>query len=392
MIMEGGDRGETSTGVTLLTIHTDRDLVLLSRQGSKEAFGELIERYQALMARIALRMVGAPDAAQDLVQEAMLQAYLSLQDLQKIDSFRSWLYGIVLNVSKGYLREQKRRSRFDFALDDEAPGDLPGGADQDPQQIAVERELHRLVLAAIDDLPPAHREAARLYYYDSLTLHEVAAITGASPGAIKVRLHRARGVLREKLRQVYPEIAPRFEPNGYQGRRKNMIQVNVVDITKRDDKFIVILQAEEEERILPIWIGPAEGTAIAMGLRAHPTSRPQTFDFMAHLLATLGATLEEARIEVLKEDVFYGTAKIKLGDQVKEVDTRPSDVLALAIRTGSPIYVTDEVMEQAARPPAGWESEIGPFAPGEGVEVILKEFEEQRKKMVERKEGEEKKE
>ena len=79
---------------------TDRELVILSRQGDKEAFGCLIERYQALASRTALRMVSAQDAAQDLMQEAMLQAYLSLKELRNEESFRSWLYGIVLNVSK----------------------------------------------------------------------------------------------------------------------------------------------------------------------------------------------------------------------------------------------------------------------------------------------------
>lgn len=180
----------------------DRELVNLARQGNKEAFCRLMERYQILAERVALRMVGAVDTAQDLAQEAMLQAYISLGDLQKEESFRSWLYGIVMNVSKSYLREQNRRQRLDVVLDDEHPG----GSSEDPQQAAVENELHRLVLAAIEDLPPAHRETALLYYYESLTLPEVAAITGASAGAIKIRLHRARNHLREKLRGAYPEI------------------------------------------------------------------------------------------------------------------------------------------------------------------------------------------
>lgn len=81
--------------------------MISARQGDREAFGCLIERYQALARRITLRMILAEEAAQDLVQEAMLQAYLSLKDLRNEDSFRSWLYGIVLNVSKSYLREEK---------------------------------------------------------------------------------------------------------------------------------------------------------------------------------------------------------------------------------------------------------------------------------------------
>ena len=354
---------------------TDRELVILSRQGDKDAFGRLIKRYQPLAGRIALRMVSAQDAAQDLVQEAMLQAYLCLKDLRQEESFRSWLYGIVLNVSKSYLRDQKRRSRFSDELNYDQSDRTRNfnNASNDPQQIVIERELHTLVLSAIDELPPAHREAARLYYYESLTLHEIAAITKASPKAIKVRLHRARNYLREKLQHAYPEIKPGMIPKD---RRKNMIKVKVVDIVKRDEKFTVILQDEAQEKILPIWVARQEGTAIAMGIQPFPMPRPMTFDFITHLLDALGAQLEEVRVEVLKDSIFYGIAKVRIGNEVKEVDARPSDVLALAVRTSSPIYVTEEVMQQASKDMKAYENETGKFTPGEGVEVILREFEE----------------
>ena len=358
-----------------MTERTDRELVILARQGDREAFGYLIERYQALAGRIAQRMVTAQDAAQDLMQEAMLQAYLSLNDLRNEESFRSWLYGIVLNVSKSYLRDQKRRSRFSEALKDDQPEGLwnTGNASNDPQQIVIERELHSLVLSAIEELPQAHREAARLYYYESLTLHEIVAITGASPGAIKIRLHRARNYLREKLHHAYPEIKPGMIPKD---RRKTMIKATIVDIVKAEEKYIVLLQDEAQEKILPIWVGPMEGTAIALGLRAYPTPRPMTFDFMVHLLDALGAQLEEARIEVLKDSIFYGIAKVRIGNEVKEVDARPSDVLALAVRTSSPIYVAEEVMQQASKDITTYENETGKLTPGEGVEAILRDFEE----------------
>lgn len=357
-----------------MTERTDRELVILARQGNKEAFGCLIERYQTLAGRIALRMVMVQDIAQDLVQESMLQAYLSLKDLQNDESFRSWLYGIVLNICKSYLRDEKRRSRFTEALDDDQPEGLwnSSGATKDPQEVAMERELHSLVLSAIDELPPSYHEAARLHYYESLTLHEIAAITGASPGAIKVRLHRARNHLRKKLHQAYPEIMPGTTSKE---RRKIMIRANVVDIVKSDEKYVVILQEESQGRLLPMWIGPMEGTAIAMGLRAYPTIRPMTFDFMVHLLEALGAQLEEARVEVLKDSIFYGIAKVRIGNEVKEVDARPSDVLALAVRTSSPILVAEEVMQQASKNVIEYENEMGKFTPGEGVNDILEEFE-----------------
>jgi bifunctional DNase/RNase len=72
--------------------------------------------------------------------------------------------------------------------------------------------------------------------------------------------------------------------------------------------------------------------------------------------------------------------KVRIGKKIKEVDARPSDVLALAVRTGSPIYVAEEVMQQASQERAAYENEFGRFTPGEGVEAIIKEFEEAVKK------------
>src|SRR5947209_2591819 len=86
---------------------TDSDLVALARSGNKEAFGRLIERHQARAMRAALCMVRNEDVAQELVQEAMLQAYLSLDRLREDDRFGSWLHGIVLNVCRHYLRDRE---------------------------------------------------------------------------------------------------------------------------------------------------------------------------------------------------------------------------------------------------------------------------------------------
>jgi RNA polymerase sigma factor (sigma-70 family) len=134
---------------------TELELVILARQGDKDAFGRLIERYQGMMNRIAMRVLGSSEAAQDMVQEAMFQAYLCLKDLRDEASFRSWLYGIVLNVCKSYIRDQGRGFRFNEALNDDQPEGVwnTGGASQDPQQIFLERELHRRVLSAIQEPP-----------------------------------------------------------------------------------------------------------------------------------------------------------------------------------------------------------------------------------------------
>jgi RNA polymerase sigma factor (sigma-70 family) len=361
---------------------TDRELVESARAGDKEAFGLLAGRCQGLAWRIAGRMVSNEDTIREIVQEALLEAYLSLNRLRDAGRFKSWLVGIVLNLCRSYVRQQKRRGGPDERIESDSFALLRQNADTpDPQKVAEERELHRLVLSAIEELQPAHREAALLFYYEYLSVQEIAVICGISVGAVKVRLHRARSQLRTQLSQQLPELnVERIT----QARRKKMIEVRIADVVKQDERTIVFLLDETGKRVLPIWIGFFEGASIVTGLRGFSTPRPMTFNFVANLLETLGARLEEARIETLKDEVFYGVAKLRSGEAVSEVDARPSDVLALAVRTGSPIYVSEEVMEKAgkavlegAEMPVTLRDETElPFPTGEGMEAILKEVEE----------------
>jgi bifunctional DNase/RNase len=157
-----------------------------------------------------------------------------------------------------------------------------------------------------------------------------------------------------------------------------MIEVSIADVIRQNGKTIVVLLDESGQQALPIWIGPFEGVSIALGARNLSTLRPLTFNFIANLLEALGAELEEVRVEALRENTFYGVAKMRIGDKVRKVDARPSDALALAASTGSPIYVAEAVMEQAGRTiREGVEMQEGikemPPPSGEGFDEVLEE-------------------
>jgi len=136
------------------------------------------------------------------------------------------------------------------------------------------------------------------------------------------------------------------------------------------------------DRVLPIWIGKFEGASITLGLSGFQTPRPMTYDFISNLLTASNVRLEEVRIESLKSSTFYGVAKLRVAEQVKEVDARPSDVLALAIRTGSPIFVADEIMANVAKPARPGiimpedleEANELPVPTGAGMQAILDEL------------------
>jgi uncharacterized protein len=107
---------------------------------------------------------------------------------------------------------------------------------------------------------------------------------------------------------------------------------------------IVLLREIGGERYLPIWIGAVEATAIAFAQQGVTPARPMTHDLMKDLLSALNADLRQIRISELRDGVFY--AELVFGTGV-EVSARPSDAIALALRTGTPIFGADEVLEEA---------------------------------------------
>ncbi len=300
-----------------MTNKADSELVALARSGDKDAFSQLIERYQQMVRRIALGMVAHEETARELAQEALLQAYLSLDHLRDVSRFKSWLYGITLNVCRNYLRSQK--------IDVCSLETLVGGMFIDPSLLSVgiidplviaeEHELSQAILQSVYALSPAEREATLLFYYAQFRLSEIAVILGISITAVKGRLHKARKLLKEDVSAWFE--GP-YAPPALPQRRKTMIKVSVVDSVTVMNKeksgpaySVVVLHDEAHNRALGIWVGQAEAFAIDRGLRQSPLPRPLTMNFIASILQSLGAVLEEVRIESLKDDIFYATARIR---------------------------------------------------------------------------------
>jgi RNA polymerase sigma factor (sigma-70 family) len=319
---------------------TDAELVALARSGDKAAFGSLIERYQGMAKRAAMRMVFHEDIAQELAQEAILRAYLALDNLRDDSSFKNWLYGIVLNVCRAYLRDRKVGLFPIEALADSLIADSNTTAD--PEQIVEENEVRRRVLAAVHDLSSENKLAVLLFYYEQLSLQEIANGLGISVVAVKGRLHKARRRLRTELSTLHA--------NQRVMRKENtMIKVIIGDVIwmKSEDgnRCVILLLDELGQRALPIWVGSVEGELIARGVHSIACPRPLTFNFMASLLEASNAHLEEVRVEMLKDKVYYAVAKVRSSAAVREIDARPSDALSLAVLTQSPMFVSPEIPE-----------------------------------------------
>ena len=110
---------------------------------------------------------------------------------------------------------------------------------------------------------------------------------------------------------------------------------------------VVILKEVDGERQLPIWIGEYEAGAIARELLGETASRPLPHDLMRNLIGSLGGEVKQIMVVDLNQDVFYARILIRVDDRMVEVDSRPSDAIALAVRVKVPIMVDDRVMDSA---------------------------------------------
>ncbi|GEM_PF-401544 len=112
---------------------------------------------------------------------------------------------------------------------------------------------------------------------------------------------------------------------------------------------VLLLQDRNSTKAMPIWIGEPEAMSIALALQGHAFPRPLSHDLMKHLLTTLGGWLERVVITSVQENTYFATLVVRdATGALQDIDARPSDAVALALRTQAPIYVADEVFDKVA--------------------------------------------
>ncbi len=326
---------------------SDAELVLHSQGGDTAAFEKLIDRYLPMAHRLARRMVARTGMADDVVQEALLQAYLSVRQLKNAERFRSWFYGIVLNVGRNAVRNSHT---VELSLEYLAGGTtterILADVEADPQVFAERQERTAWVLNAVEALPPKDRSAALMFYFESLSVREVAAEIGMTEGAVRVHLHSAREALRERLGSNSTDGQTHPKPRKFKRKRKDMVTVTIADVieTSMPKTWVIALLDASSRRFLPIWVGESEAAAIVRTLRNVSTPRPMTAKFTANLLKASGTSVERVNIAALKTETFYATVTLRTGKATHAVDARPSDALALAVLMNAPITVDDAIL------------------------------------------------
>jgi len=133
-----------------------------------------------------------------------------------------------------------------------------------------------------------------------------------------------------------------------------MIEVNVesIRVSLINQNRLVVLREVESPRYLAIWIGPFEAEAITIGIKGTEIDRPMTHDLLRQAIELLGATIKRVQVNNLADDTFFARIVLERDGEELEIDSRPSDAIALAVRAKVPIFIAEEVMETAGQLPA----------------------------------------
>jgi bifunctional DNase/RNase len=145
------------------------------------------------------------------------------------------------------------------------------------------------------------------------------------------------------------------EPPEYRPMRQMKVDKLGIDLLTHDP--VVILKDLEGKRYLPILIGPFEATAIALALEGTAVPRPLSHDLMRTLLESLSAKLEQIIIHDIKDSTFFAKLIVRTNGEVQEIDARPSDGIALALRMQAPIFVSDKIALEETTPDKSGEPE-----------------------------------
>ncbi len=140
----------------------------------------------------------------------------------------------------------------------------------------------------------------------------------------------------------------------------NKIQVEILGLSASPSAggaYALLLKELYGVRRLPIIIGQFEAQSIALEMEGIKPPRPLTHDLLKTIIDNLGGTVTEIIIDELKENTFYAKIKLEISSMTNEIDSRPSDAIALAVRTGSPLFVSEEVMKIASFLPSSEEAD-----------------------------------
>lgn len=187
---------------------TDQQLIEKTLQGHTASFGELVVRYQDFIFTIVVRMVKRREEAEEIAQDSFVKAFERLESFQGKSKFSSWLYSIAYRTALDYLRKAKR---FQDTIVVEEMNDLEVATFENGLQQLVAKERSQLIQECIMKLPEIDAAIITFYYFEELSVREIAKITEQSQDNIKIKLYRSRKKLYTLLS---PFVTPKATTHG----------------------------------------------------------------------------------------------------------------------------------------------------------------------------------
>jgi RNA polymerase sigma-70 factor (ECF subfamily) len=186
-------------------VETDRELLDSIRRDDPGAFEEFVRRYGGRIYAFGMRVCGESEDAKDVAQDTLIQAFRALKDVNEPQALRSWLYRVVSNACLMRRRKGKYEPRQQLTLEELMPRgredaeiQIPDAATLPDDEVA-RREIHAAIYAGIRELSPEYRMVVLLRDIEQLSTHEVAVALNITESTVKMRLHRARLMLRKVL-------------------------------------------------------------------------------------------------------------------------------------------------------------------------------------------------
>jgi len=184
---------------------SDWELVRRCKEGDRQAFHELVERYQRKAVTIALGMLHDREDAMEVAQEAFAKVFTNIQQFKEEASFYTWLYRIIVNLAIDRQRQRSRQPLLERDDQEESESSrvdsMPDAASADPYEQVKDKELSEHIRAAIAELTPAHKAVILLREVEGLSYEEISEILQCTRGTVMSRLHYARKRLQSLLRR-----------------------------------------------------------------------------------------------------------------------------------------------------------------------------------------------
>jgi len=319
----------------------DSEIELIDKvlKGDKQAFNTLTRKHYSFCLNKASRIINDRDIAKDLVQNAFIEAYFCISNLNDKNSFKLWMGGIVNNICKSYVRDNTKRFLSLKQYCEEFRD----------SQIFEEAKLADIVLMAIKTLDKQNEKIVYAFYYEGKSILDICNEFSMSEALVKVRLHRTR----KELKIILERDLDLKEFQQYFKNKKAMKKVRIIDMVlggENKKSCSVLLYDEESQRVLPIVITKEEAEAMLMAMKNIGFPRPLSFNLISEIIRTNNLKPEGAYVTELSGGVFISVLKLKNEQGITAYDARPSDSITIALMFDCPIFVSQKIIDKVGFP------------------------------------------